>query len=82
MFWNLFPPRGGGRWPLSGLLSEPGKRLFSQLLVTSVQSEGEGAPGLWDAFQAAEKSQQRETLVVSGGSPRLLSPWLLGTFWS
>lgn len=56
VFWNLSPPRGGGRWPLSGLLSGPGKRLLSQLLVTSVQYEGEGAPGLWDVFQAVEKS--------------------------
>lgn len=39
-----------------GLLSGPGKRLFSQLLVTSVQYEGEGAPGLWNVFQGAEKS--------------------------
>lgn len=50
-----FSSKRSGKVAMPRLLSGPGKRLFSQLLVTSVQYEGEGAPGLWNVFQGAEK---------------------------
>lgn len=56
MFWNLSPERRGGEVAMMRPLSGSGRRLFSQLLVTSAQCEGEQLSQASGMCWRAEKS--------------------------